>query len=46
MTLRTEDLNLTDWDFQERPIEEQHAAFAAPYARPGLARRGDSSERW
>src|SRR4051794_24169238 len=35
--LKAEDINLTDWDFWDRPPSERHAAFRMLRERPGLA---------
>jgi cytochrome P450 len=37
MALEVEDINLTDWDFWARPLQQRHAAFRSLRGRPGLA---------
>ncbi|MDX6427838.1 MAG: methyl-branched lipid omega-hydroxylase [Streptosporangiaceae bacterium] len=37
MALGVEDINLTDWDFWARPLQERHAAFKSLRDRQELA---------
>jgi methyl-branched lipid omega-hydroxylase len=35
--LKVEDINLTEWDFWDRPLDERYAAFRTLREQPGLA---------